>query len=40
MSHVAYDLQWSDAMNDLQDTRKVEEIPNDLTSNGTIELPW
>lgn len=34
MSHVAYDLQLADAMNDLQEQVKVENVPVENTDNG------
>ena len=34
MSHVAYDLQLSDAMNDLQEQVKVEHAPTDKNEHG------
>jgi hypothetical protein len=43
MSHIAYDLQWSDAMNELQEQRKVEDVPqetNEQTGKANIDLPW
>ena len=29
MSHVSYDLQWGDAMNDLQEQVKIEHMPRE-----------
>jgi hypothetical protein len=43
MSHVAYDTQWENCMNDLQEQKKVEEVPaeiNEQTGKPNIELPW
>ena len=34
MSHVAYDLQWADAMNDLQEQVKVEHVPKEKNEQG------
>ena len=34
MSHVAYDLQLSDAMNDLQEQVKVEHAPTEKNEHG------
>ena len=34
MSHVAYDLQLNEAMNDLQEQVKVEHVPTDLNRDG------
>ena len=39
MSHVAYDLQLSDAMNDLQEQVKVENAPTDKNEHG-VEVSW
>jgi IQ and AAA domain-containing protein len=34
MSHVAYDMQLADAMNDLQEQIKVEHLPKELNEDG------
>jgi hypothetical protein len=34
MSHVAYDLQLADAMNDLQEQVKVEAVPAEKNEQG------
>lgn len=34
MSHIAYDLQLTDAMNDLQEQVKVEHAPTDSNEHG------
>ena len=34
MSHVAYDLQLADAMNDLQEQNKVENVPYEKNESG------
>ena len=34
MSHVAYDLQLADAMNDLQEQVKVEHVPKEKNEQG------
>ena len=43
MSHLAYDLQLGEAMNDLQEQVKVEHVPvdnNPNTNRPNIENPW
>jgi hypothetical protein len=41
MSHVAYDLQLADAMNDLQEQVKVENVPVEKTDNGQeVQETW
>ena len=34
MSHIAYDLQLADVMNDLQEQVKVEHLPAELNEEG------
>ena len=41
MSHVAYDMQLADALNDLQEQIKVEHLPKELNEEGQMNcLDW
>lgn len=34
MSHDAYQMQWAEAMNDLQEQVKVEQVPKEKNEQG------